>query len=94
MLQPLFELVQQTFAQGTVGILHPLDGQGGEEAEQYGDRGSEHPLALLGEAGEFELLDLLVLEHLFFEPLKTRQGDAAIGPTFPLQHVPHGTDGA
>jgi hypothetical protein len=50
MLQALLELVEQPLAQGAVGVLHPLDGQGGEEPEQDGHRGGKHPLTLLGEA--------------------------------------------
>ena len=93
-LQALLELVQQPLTQGAIGIVHPLDGQGGEEPEQDGHRGGKDPLTLLGEARQLELVDPLVLEHLFLQPLQSRQGDGTIGPLFPLQHVAHGADGA
>ena len=81
-LQALLELVEQSFTQGAIGIVHPLDGQRGEEPEQDGHRGGKHLLTLFGEAGQLEIADPLVPDHLLLEPLQPGQGDGAIGPLF------------
>ena len=91
-LQALLELIQQSFTQGTVRVVEPLDGQRGKQAEQDGDRGGKHLLALLGEPDQFEIIDPLVFDHQGLDPLQPLQRNAAIGQSFTLQHVAHGAD--
>ncbi len=91
-LQALLELIQQSFAQRTIGVVEPLDGQRGKQAEQDGDRSGKHLLTLLGKPCQLEVIDSLALNHHRLEPLQPLQRNTAIGQSLTLQHVAHGAD--
>ncbi len=93
-LQALLEFIKQPFAQGTVGVVEPLDGQRGKQPEQDGDRSGKHLLTLLGKPCQLEVIDSLALNHQRLEPLQPLQCNAAVSQPFTLQYIPYRTNGA
>ncbi len=93
-LQALLELIQQSFAQRTIGVVEPLDGQRSKQPEQDGYRSGKHLLTLLGKPDQFEVIDSLALNHQRLEPLQPLQRNAAVSQPFALQYIPYRTNGA